>query len=211
MRSTRIICIFVIAFAPSLLAKEQEFRFDKPDAQTVDLMGEFNHWKGLPMTRQANGTWTIKVSISPGTYGYKFLVDGKQWLFDPSNPKRKTVDGVENSAIEITEDAAKRIVAATAPSISAAPLDVAPHNTGSLSVAPGDVTTFKTALSARQRAAAAADGCPRLLTAKVALAVPQAFDPKIPCFFLDHFARSFSYNVRRGFQQERRRCHQPGN
>jgi len=47
------------------VAKEQEFRFDRSDAQTVDLMGGFNQWKGLPMTRQANGTWTIRVSIPP--------------------------------------------------------------------------------------------------------------------------------------------------
>ena len=83
-----------------MLAKEQEFRFDRPGAQTVELMGEFNQWKGLAMTRQANGTWTVKVSIPPGTYGYKFLVDGKEWVFDPANSARKTVDGVENSAIQ---------------------------------------------------------------------------------------------------------------
>jgi 1,4-alpha-glucan branching enzyme len=66
-----------------LLAKEQEFRFEKPDAQTVDLMAEFNQWKGLPMTKQPNGIWTLKVSVPPGTYGYKFLIDGKDWVFDP--------------------------------------------------------------------------------------------------------------------------------
>jgi len=66
-------------------------------------MGEFNQWKGLPMTRQANGTWTVKVSLSPGTYGYKFLVDGKDWVLDPGNSARKTVNGIENSAIEVTE------------------------------------------------------------------------------------------------------------
>jgi 1,4-alpha-glucan branching enzyme len=61
MSPTRIICILFLAVAASLLAKEQEFRFDIPDAQTVDLMGEFNQWKGIPMTMQANGTWTVKV------------------------------------------------------------------------------------------------------------------------------------------------------
>ena len=51
------------------------------------------------MTKQPNGMWTIKVSIPPGTYGYKFLVDEKDWVFDPNNPGRKAVDGVENSSI----------------------------------------------------------------------------------------------------------------
>ena len=45
------------------------------------------------MTKQPNGMWTIKVSIPPGTYGYKFLADEKDWVFDPKNPERKPVDG----------------------------------------------------------------------------------------------------------------------
>ena len=46
MPPTRIIRILFLAVAPSLLAKEQEFRFDRPGAQTVDLMGEFNQLEG---------------------------------------------------------------------------------------------------------------------------------------------------------------------
>jgi hypothetical protein len=38
------------------------------------------------MSKQSNGMWTIKVSIPSETYGYKFLVDGKDWVFDPTNP-----------------------------------------------------------------------------------------------------------------------------
>jgi hypothetical protein len=34
------ICIF-FALAASVVATEQEVRFEKPDAQTVDLMAEF--------------------------------------------------------------------------------------------------------------------------------------------------------------------------
>jgi 1,4-alpha-glucan branching enzyme len=98
------ICALFLVLVASLQAKEEEFRFEKPEAQTVDLMAQFNQWKGQPMTKQSNGTWTIKVSIPPGTYGYKFLVDEKEWVFDPKNSQRKTVDGVENSSIEIREE-----------------------------------------------------------------------------------------------------------
>jgi len=55
MLPIRSVCTLFLALAPSLLAKEREFRFEKPDAQTVDLMAEFNQWKGLTMTRQPNG------------------------------------------------------------------------------------------------------------------------------------------------------------
>jgi 1,4-alpha-glucan branching enzyme len=115
MSPTRIICTLFLAVAPSLLAKEHEFRFDRPDAQSVDLMGEFNQWKGLAMTRQANGTWTVKVSIPPGTYGHKFLVDGKDWVFDPTNSGRKTVEGVENSAIQVNEEVASSVTVTASP------------------------------------------------------------------------------------------------
>jgi hypothetical protein len=94
MLPIRTICALFLALA-SLLANEQEFRFEKSDAQTVELMAEFNQWKGLFMTKQPNGLWTIKVWIPPGTYRYKFLVDEKDWVFDPKTPGRKTVDGLE--------------------------------------------------------------------------------------------------------------------
>ena len=56
------------------------------------------------MTWEANGTWTVKVSIPPGTYGYKFLVDGKDWVFDPRNSAPTTVNGIENSSITLTAE-----------------------------------------------------------------------------------------------------------
>jgi hypothetical protein len=84
-------------------AREQEFRFKKPDAQSVVLMGEFNGWKGQPMSKGSDGTWKTKVALPAGTHGYKFFVNGTDWILDPDNPKRKTVNGVENSAMEVTE------------------------------------------------------------------------------------------------------------
>jgi len=47
----RALCVLFLALVASLLANEQEFRFEKPDAQTVELMAEFNQWKGLSMTK----------------------------------------------------------------------------------------------------------------------------------------------------------------
>ena len=83
-------------------AAEHEFRLEKPEAQSVELMAEFNGWKALPMKKQSDGTWTATVAVPPGTYGYKFLVNGTEWVFDPKNTNRKSVDGIENSAVEIS-------------------------------------------------------------------------------------------------------------
>jgi 1,4-alpha-glucan branching enzyme len=82
-------------------AEDHEFRYKAPDATSVELMCEFNGWKSVAMTKGDNGVWTTKVSLSPGTYAYKFLVNGKDWVLDPDNSTKKTADGIENSAVEI--------------------------------------------------------------------------------------------------------------
>ena len=82
-------------------------------------MGEFNGWKGQPMTKAADGTWTAKVTLPAGTHGYKFLVNGTEWLLDPENPKRKNVDSVENSAMEVRQGASSNATAV--PRYSASP------------------------------------------------------------------------------------------
>jgi 1,4-alpha-glucan branching enzyme len=96
-----ICCVAIILFRGNAIAADHEFRFKAPDAKTVEVMGEWNGWKSVPMTKGDDGVWTAKVSLSPGTHAYKFLVNGSDWVFDPDNSAKKTVDGIENSAIEI--------------------------------------------------------------------------------------------------------------
>lgn len=96
-----VCCVAIIFTRVSAFADEHEFRYKAPDAQSVELMGEWNGWKSIPMTKGSDGVWTAKVSLSSGTYAYKFLVNGKDWVFDPDNSNKKTVDSIENSAIEI--------------------------------------------------------------------------------------------------------------
>jgi 1,4-alpha-glucan branching enzyme len=96
-------CVAMILTQLSAVAAEHEFRYSAPDATKVELMCEHNGWTGVPMTKGEDGVWTTKVSLSPGTYAYKFLVDGKEWVMDPSAATTKTVDNVENSAVEIKE------------------------------------------------------------------------------------------------------------
>jgi 1,4-alpha-glucan branching enzyme len=69
-------------------------------ATTVEVAGEFSNWKGLPLTKDADGNWTKTLYLKPGQYGYKFIVNG-EWLFDPKNPARKTVNDVANSALTV--------------------------------------------------------------------------------------------------------------
>ncbi|HEX8279986.1 MAG TPA: isoamylase early set domain-containing protein, partial [Chthoniobacterales bacterium] len=87
-------------------AAEHEFRYKRDDAQSVSVMSDFNGWKAVPMTKGSDGVWRTKVTLPAGTHGYKFLVNGTDWVMDPENSKRKQVDGVDNSAAEVTDSSA---------------------------------------------------------------------------------------------------------
>jgi hypothetical protein len=60
-----------------------------PQAARVSLVGDFNRWdpSATPMERTpTGGTWSVVVPLSAGRHEYAFVVDGKQWLPDPSAP-----------------------------------------------------------------------------------------------------------------------------
>ena len=55
----------------------------------VILAGNFNNWdeEAVKMKRVADG-WEMHMTLTPGVYEYKFIVDGK-WMEDPANPERR--------------------------------------------------------------------------------------------------------------------------
>ena len=73
---------------PKAKIKRRKVRFslEAGNAEKVILMGDFNDWnpKKHPMKRDQNGIWYKDVMLFPGTYEYKFLVDGT-WKRDPAN------------------------------------------------------------------------------------------------------------------------------
>ena len=96
-----VCCVAIMLTRGIASAEDHEFKYKATEATSVELMCENNGWKSVPMTKGDNGVWTTKVSLNPGTYAYKFLVNGKDWVFDPDNSAKKTVEGNENSAVEI--------------------------------------------------------------------------------------------------------------
>lgn len=77
---------------------------DRP-VKRVNLAGDFNGWdKGrTPMTLSADGrTWTITVPIETGKHRYKFVIEGDQWILDPTaREKESDGDGHENSIVKV--------------------------------------------------------------------------------------------------------------
>ena len=66
------------------------FSFKAPHAQSVSIAGDFTRWQHAPvgMKKNKNGIWTTTVSLAPGAYEYRLLVDD-QWCDDPACSERK--------------------------------------------------------------------------------------------------------------------------
>ena len=50
----------------------------------VSLVGDFNNWQPVAMKKQKDNRFAVEVKLPPGTYQYKFIVDG-QWATDQEN------------------------------------------------------------------------------------------------------------------------------
>ena len=78
--------------------KRETFTYQQPGASTVSLAGDFTEWDKNPiqLKKQKDGTWKTAVSLAPGTYEYRFLVDG-EWRNDSECTRFRTNPfGAEN-------------------------------------------------------------------------------------------------------------------
>jgi chromosome partitioning protein len=67
--------------------REVTFVIEAPAASEIYLVGEFNDWAADERSRLLpgeNGFWEKRMELPPGTYRYKFLVDG-EWNIDHRN------------------------------------------------------------------------------------------------------------------------------
>jgi 1,4-alpha-glucan branching enzyme len=83
---------------------EVTFILDRPDAREVFLCGDFNQWapESLRMIRRVGaGRWEKHLTLPPGRYEYRFVVDG-QWMSDPQAPAGvPNPYGSFNSVVEV--------------------------------------------------------------------------------------------------------------
>jgi chromosome partitioning protein len=88
---------------PADKPKDILFSFDAPAAKDVYLVGDFNHWKineGGKLSMEEGGKWGRRISLAPGRYRYKFVVDG-EWVLDSTNPEKESNPfGTFNSVIK---------------------------------------------------------------------------------------------------------------
>jgi hypothetical protein len=73
-------------------AREVVVRFRDPMANDVRIAGDFNGWvpdKGVRSLIESDGpvrVWTKILKLAPGTYRYRYVVDG-EWREDPNGPE----------------------------------------------------------------------------------------------------------------------------
>ena len=62
------------------------FTIIAPEASNVTVAGDFNAWDATchSLKKKTNGKWEKTLSLPPGAYEYKFIVDG-HWRLDPDN------------------------------------------------------------------------------------------------------------------------------
>ena len=81
------------------------FNYYDPLAKDVQLAGDFSDWKPtdtLAVNKKNKHIWTGTIPLKPGTYQYKFIVDG-EWKIDPYNSKVVVSEhGVNNSTISVS-------------------------------------------------------------------------------------------------------------
>ncbi|HEY7532050.1 MAG TPA: isoamylase early set domain-containing protein [Nitrospiraceae bacterium] len=67
------------------LVRKIKFELSAPEAREVSLAGSFNQWnpQANPMKKDKKGVWKATLSLEPGRYEYRFIVDGN-WENDPS-------------------------------------------------------------------------------------------------------------------------------
>lgn len=85
----------------------QEFFYNAPEANSVQLMSDFTHWQSKPinLVKQADGVWKTSIALAGGMYHYRFLVDGR-WCDDPQCTLRiPNIFGSHNMVREVSNGA----------------------------------------------------------------------------------------------------------
>jgi len=86
--------------------KTVRFSLNAPGAREVMLAGDFTDWgaqaRKMRCVTRKSGTFAARVELAPGTYEYKFIVDG-EWVEDPKAESVANPFGTNNSVLRVTE------------------------------------------------------------------------------------------------------------
>lgn len=92
------------SLAPQVARDGVLFSFFAPNATSVSIAGNFNHWNPdhYRLTGPSKeGIWTVVLPLSAGRYEYRYIVNGKDWVLDPSSPSVDDGLGGKNSVLVV--------------------------------------------------------------------------------------------------------------
>ena len=85
--------------------KRAEFHLIAPFAKSVKLAADFTEWEKFPLDliKSEGGVWHTVVTLPPGHYYYRFIVEG-QWCDDPHPAWRRHGNSfaTANAVVEVT-------------------------------------------------------------------------------------------------------------
>lgn len=76
--------------------------------QRVTVAGSFNGWDTsvTPLRPDGRGRWVTDLPLRPGRYVYQFVINGNEWVPDPTAPRDAGADfGSRNSVVMVTTGA----------------------------------------------------------------------------------------------------------
>jgi 1,4-alpha-glucan branching enzyme len=85
------------------LCTDVDFVLEYSQAENVYVCGDFNDWQPVSLSPMdgRQGLWKKRLSLPPGRYEYKFVVDGN-WIPDPAaRESAQNGYGSLNSILEI--------------------------------------------------------------------------------------------------------------
>jgi len=74
-------------------------------AERVTLCGDFNNWSldSISLAQGDDRAWSVTVPLTPGTYRYKFLLDGETWENGPDADRLEdNAYGTQDSVIDVS-------------------------------------------------------------------------------------------------------------
>ena len=87
-----------------------QFVLVAPEAHSVAVVGDFNDWglnNGALVATNRDGVWSVTAPVPAGVHRYAFLVNGKQWVADPSAPRATDDDFGMPSSELVVEDSTR--------------------------------------------------------------------------------------------------------
>lgn len=86
--------------SPVVKAPYVTFNLKDNGYDKVELRGTMNDWgkEVYALTKDEDGVWSISLKLTAGTYSYKFVTNGTNWMADPLNEEK---DEYGNSTVTV--------------------------------------------------------------------------------------------------------------